>query len=117
MNKVILLTTLFTMLSACGGGGNNDASSTSPLIGVWVTEACAQASDSNGAPVNIWLKALYEFTNQDTILLGQERYCDSNCITLSGTDNPAEQIISITFKDQGSKTLQEGIDGGGLQNK
>ena len=114
MNKVILLATLITMLSACGGGGNNDASSTSPLIGVWVTESCKQVSDTNGAPLNIWRKALYEFNDKGEVFAGGEQYSDSNCITLSNTQAPTEVNVPVTYQDHGSLTLQEGIDGGRL---
>jgi len=115
MNKMIILVLSLILLSGCGGGDSNNTDTTSSLVGVWVTESCEQASDSNGTLQNIWIKGLYEFTNQGKVLLGKELYLDSNCITISSTQTPAEQITPITYKDQGSRLLQEGINGGGLQ--
>lgn len=84
------------------------------MLGIWITESCERASDSNGVLVNTWLKALYEFTAYGTIRIGHERYTDSNCSSPSDTMDPAEAQIPITFTDQGEVLLQEGVDGGGL---
>lgn len=110
MNKLNLLAIILTMLSGCGGGDSNN---TSPLIGIWITESCEQASDNNGTLQNIWLKGLFEFTNQGKILIGNEIYSDSNCITQTN-NTPLTEVIPVTYQDHGSQTLQEGIEGGGL---
>ena len=112
MNKLVI-TVILTILSGCGGG-TDETQPASPLIGVWITESCEQASDSNGTLVNIWLKALYEFTTQGEILIGREEYSDSNCVTHNNTVEPTTLNTSVTYQDRGTKLLQEGIDGGGL---
>ena len=112
------------MLSGCGG--DND-SSQSVLVGVWMTEACDQATDSNGALINIWGKGLYEFTttetitvdqvtfsSQGTIRLGQLMYSDSNCVTATDTNVPAEIDPPVLYADGGQELLQEGIPGNKL---
>jgi len=114
VNKIIPITILLSMLPGCGGSGSNDTQSTSPLIGVWVTETCKQASDSNGVPLNVWGKGLYEFTNQGTIRLGNEQYLDSNCAVRGTPQALTDTTISITYKDNGSQLLQEGINGAAL---
>jgi hypothetical protein len=100
-------------LLATGCNGNNDTNS-SPLLGVWVTESCEQASDSNGMFVNFWLKGLYEFTEHGTLLKGYEEYTDSSCEIPHDTVEPHEDTIPITYTDQGQVVLQEGINGGEL---
>ena len=113
MKKIGIIIGLITLLiTGCENSNNNN--NNSPLLGVWVTESCVQASDSNGSPINLWLKALYEFTTQGTIRFGLEEYTDSNCVTLSNVVDPAESQVPISFTDQGEVLLQEGINGGGL---
>lgn len=112
MNKFVVVVAL-SILSGCGGG-TDEIQPISPLMGVWITESCDQASDSNGTLVNFWLKALYEFTTQGEILIGREEYSDSNCVTLNNTVSPATVNTPITYQDGGAKLLQEGINGGGL---
>jgi len=109
----ICLSIFWLLLSGCDSDSSSNNES-SPLLGTWVTEACEQASDSNGALINLWLKGLYEFTAQGTILLGNETYSDSNCITLSSTIPLNNGAIPAIYQDLGPTLLQEGIDGGGL---
>ena len=105
------ITEIILSLTALLIAGCEDSNNNSPLSGIWVTESCDQASDINGSPVNLWLKALYEFTAQGTIRLGREQYSDSNCITLTSTTEPADTANPIIYQDHGSLTLQEGIEG------
>jgi hypothetical protein len=106
---------IFVIVALLTTGCNSDNNTnSSPLLGIWITESCAQASDSNGMPVNVWVKALYEFTTFGTIRVGREVYTDSNCVTLSDTVDPAESQIPIRYADQGQVLLQEGITGGNL---
>jgi hypothetical protein len=100
-------------LLATGCNDNNDTNS-SPLLGVWVTESCEQASDDNGMFVNLWLKGLYEFTKYGTIREGYEEYTDSGCEILNDTVEPYEDTVPITYTDQGQVVLQEGINGDAL---
>lgn len=108
----ILSSLILLLLTGCENNNNGDQS---PLLGAWVTESCDQASDSNGAPIDLWVKGLYEFTAQDTIRFGHEGYSDSNCTILVTTSTtPSEVGFSTAYQDLGSQMLQEGVNGGGL---
>ena len=109
MNKISLLTILASIVSGCGGGGNN-TQTTSPLIGVWATQACTQLTDSDGMPVNIWVKGNYEFKSDGNIIFEPKGYTDSNCTTATANFISGSLAV-VTFQDQGSTTLQEGISG------
>ena len=110
-SRSIIIGLVALLTTGCNSDSNTNIS---PLLGIWVTESCAQASDSNGIPVNVWVKSLYEFTTYGTIRLGREEYTDSNCVTFSDVVAPAEAQIPITYTDQGQVLLQEGIAGGDL---
>ncbi|MEJ2609380.1 MAG: hypothetical protein P8179_04640 [Candidatus Thiodiazotropha sp.] len=107
----LLLSLLFFVISGCN---QDDDSEKSPLLGVWVTDACEQAFDESDEPVNTWMKGLYTFTNYGTIQKRFKTYSDSNCTTLSTPSSLEEAEIPITYFDQGKKLLKEGINGGGL---
>lgn len=112
--KIIGIILSLTTLLIGGCENSNNDSSNSPLLGVWVTESCEQASDNTGAPVNVWLKSLYEFTDQGSIRVGREEYTESNCSTASNLVEPSEGQVPIKYTDQGQVLLQEGINGGSL---
>ena len=113
MKVALSVISFVTLLSGCGDASNNNGSS-SALVGVWETKSCEQASDNNGVLQNMWVKALYEFTSQGKILLGTKQYQDANCITLNSTTVPTEIKVPVSYWDQGSRLLSEGINGGGL---
>lgn len=94
--------------------GCESSNTNSSLPGVWQTESCQQATDSNGQPVNIWAKGIYDFTSQGTIRIGHKSYTDSNCSLLSTSQEPTEFPVTVTFQDKGQLILQEGINGSSL---
>lgn len=112
MNKLVITLCLIALLVV--GCSDGDSDSRSPLLGVWITEACDQASVSNGSPVNVWIKSIYEFTSLGTIRIGREEYTDSGCQASVNVLDPTEGEVLITYVDQGEVLLQEGIDGGSL---
>jgi hypothetical protein len=112
MNRLVITICLNALLVV--GCGNSDSNSSSPLPGLWITEACDQASDSNGSPVMVWIKSIYEFTSLGTIRIGLEEYTDSSCQVSGNVIEPTESQALITYIDQGEVLLQEGIEGGSL---
>ena len=108
--KVCNITMLVISLSltACKGSSENNESS--PIIGSWATQACAQLTDNNGAPINVWVKGYYDFTVNGSISFYREGYTDSNCTTEHQNFIPGSFSV-VTFKDNGATTLQEGIQG------
>ena len=99
----ILVTLLLVAIIGCQHSDSDQE--LSPLVGQWITESCDQVS-------NHWTKAIYEFTAQGTIRLGNELYSDSNCIVLVTALPPEESIaVPMTYQDHGPRLLQEGIDG------
>jgi len=108
--KIIFYVILLVLLSGCGGEETDESPS---LKGTWITESCEQATDANGSLSAVWMKALYTFTDQNTILLEHELYADLNCTTMSNATN-IEGNFNITYQDQGPLLLQEGINGGGI---
>jgi hypothetical protein len=112
MNKLTITLCLNVLLVV--GCDDNDSDSRSPLLGTWITEACEQAYDSNGLPVNIWIKSIYEFTSLGAIRIGLEEHTDPSCQKSSNVLEPTENLTLISYIDQGEVLLQEGISGGSL---
>ncbi len=110
MMKGLIAASLLLFLSACD---NNTSSS--PLVGNWITESCEQMSDTNGAPMDFWVRGLYEFSAKGKIRLGMRGYSDSNCQTQMQYTSPGPQDAPFTFEDLGETFLQEGIEGRGLR--
>jgi hypothetical protein len=111
MKKRSVITILITLFNlSCG----NDDSDNSPLLGTWITESCAQAVDSNDAPIDLWLVGLYKFTVDSTIQMGHRHYSDSDCTLHIKTQSPSDLDVPVTYEDTGEQRLQEGIDGRGL---
>jgi hypothetical protein len=112
--KLKSITTILLTLFIISCGNDND-SDTSPLLGgIWATESCGQAEDSNGAPVDRWAIGLYKFTIGGTIQSGHRFYSDSDCTQLIETQSPSDLDVPVTYEDTGEQRLQEGIDGRGL---
>ncbi len=109
--NLILFCLIGSLVSACN---SDDEKNESPLLGLWITESCEQATDSSDMPVNTWLKGLFEFTRGGVILLGHEYYSDSNCIQLTERKEPMEAEVPILYTDYGQTILEEGISGNGL---
>ena len=110
MMKGLIAASLLLFLSACD---NNTSSS--PLVGNWITESCEQMSDTNGAPMDFWVRGLYEFSAEGKIRLGMRGYSDSNCQTQVQYTSPGSQDVPFSFEDLGEAFLQEGIEGRGLR--
>lgn len=109
MFKIYMLLIISSVLISCGGGDSSNSGNTdSALVGIWETQECAAFESS------AWLKGTFEFTSEGAILVGYEKFSDSNCISNIGEavqfDSP-----TITFEDTGNLLLQEGIDGAGLK--
>jgi len=110
MMKGLIAASLLLFLSACE---NNTASS--PLVGNWITESCEQMRDANDAPMDVWVRGLYEFSAEGKIRLGMRGYSDSNCQTQAQNTSSGPQGTPFNFEDLGEVFLQEGIDGRGLR--
>jgi len=114
MYKIYSLLILSSVLISCGGGGGGGGGSAdggnteSALVGTWKTQECAAVEN------DIWLKGIFQFTSDGAILVGNEQFTDSNCISKVATQEPLS-IQTITFEDSGNILLQEGIDGAGLK--
>lgn len=113
--KLSIVVSSLVFITACENQSNN-----SQLVDLWATESCEQVIATNGAETDQWQTALYKFTNQDEILVGRETYNDSNCIAIVETVLPSElttsnTVLTVSYKDQGSAQLEEGLKGNALQ--
>jgi len=112
---VAFAATCAALLTACGGGNGADEPQTvetSPLVGTWVTEQCQRVSSIDGEPLDIWVKGQYQFTAAGTIEVQHFLYRDSSCLTdPEALDQDQPQAMSLTYRDLGAVTVEEGLTG------
>jgi hypothetical protein len=108
--KHLILIAICLILSACSSSGND----TSPLVGTWFTQSCAQGTDSSGTPVDSWAIGKYEFTSDGLIKFDPVYYDDSQCIVQSQQPITTNTLTPPSYIDSGVVTLQEGIQGHSL---
>ncbi|MET0026043.1 MAG: hypothetical protein ABW101_00280 [Candidatus Thiodiazotropha sp.] len=96
------------LLSGCNSDGKQNET---PLIAVWVTDSCEQALYETGQPSNTWVRGLYQFTHEGSLLVGYEMYADASCFSVSSKKLPFDPQLTISFSDDGPVTLEEGIIG------
>jgi hypothetical protein len=110
MKQKSIIALLFTLSTiSCS---NDDERS--PLLGTWITEACAQASDIDGTPIERWVRGLYKFNFYGDIEIGHNSYSDSDCTHLIDNNSPSDLDTPLIFVDNGDRTLLEGISGRAL---
>ncbi len=108
--KYFIFVAVSILITSC----SNSSDENTPLIGRWVTQACTQATNSNGALVDAWFKANYEFTATGLVFFEPEQYTDSQCVTRAQTQTTENPDPVATYADQDESILQEGIQGHGI---
>lgn len=93
---------------------DSDEAGSSPLVGTWETNACAQMEGPEGAPIELWAKGLWSFYRSGALALRLDQYADPACTSpkrlVEDFEEPAQTPFS--YVDFGEETLGDGLRGG-----